>query len=347
MIFCTKNNSNLNRESLKMTLSGELTKSPVSGVLVIDKSPGMSSFGAVLQVKKLLGVKKAGHTGTLDPFATGVLVVCLEQATRIIPFLEETTKEYWFTARFGVETDTWDSSGKVIFETTPGKVKPERIESVLKELMGEIELPLPKYSAVKLNGKRMYKLARKGVEFEPPKRKSTVFEIVMIHYNWPEVAFFTTCSKGTYVRSLAVVIGEKLGLPVYVKELRRLRSGCFTLDNAVTLENVKNLVKKYEVYPRVISMSAALGHLPAVEVSKTESKIIRSGGAQKVNLSSKITKIDKDSCKHVRILCGKDDLVAIAKIDNRSGQLKIIRVFPHFNALYDVDPAGKIRERLQ
>ncbi len=330
MIFCAGNNIT-GQEQKRGTPSDvdNRKEAPLSGIVVIDKDAGISSFGVVSRVKNILKIKKAGHTGTLDPFATGVLVVCLGQATRIIPFLEEGIKIYKFTVLFGKETDTWDSTGEIVNEIEPPDVGSKTVESVASELMGDVELPVPRYSAVKMGGKRLYKLARQGIDFELPRRKTTIHRLEVTDYQWPEVTFITTCGKGTYIRSIAKVIGDKLDIPVHVKELRRLQSGAFRLEDAVTLQELKTLVKTGNISYHVVSMNLALKHMPALEINRKDAEFIRKGGAQAV--ASRLKEQNEIGDGYVRIITDQNDLVAIAEVSQGEKSLKIIRVFSQKN----------------
>ncbi len=331
MIFCTNNDTRTYPGGGSSEWPGLTNRWALSGVLVIDKDPGVSSFGVVSKVRKILGVRKAGHTGTLDPFATGVLVVCLGQATRIIPFLDEGAKEYLYTIRFGAETDTWDLTGKVIREAEVAKIKRSTLETVIASLTGNIELPVPRFSAIRMGGKRLYKMAREGIEFVPPVRRTQIFSMELVDFRWPEIVLKTQCGKGTYVRSIAHVIGEKLGVPGYVKDLRRLRSGRFAIEEAVTLDLLRKPGGKNRILHRIISMSSALDHLPLVKIDRSKADFIRKGGAQAVELGG--AQPNSDTSQLARIVSDENDLVAIARIDREENRLKIIKVFPDYNGL--------------
>ena len=330
MIFCTENKGKIDptRSFSKSAAHGERVS--LSGVVVIDKKPGLSSFAAVSEVKKILGVRKAGHTGTLDPFATGVLVVCLEQATRIIPFLEEKTKIYRYTICFGAETDTWDLTGQVTKKVDVPDVKAKAMEDILSSLTGNIELPVPRFSAIRRGGKRLYEMARKGIEFEPPWRKTTIYRMELVDFKWPEIVLETECEKGTYIRSIAHIIGKRIGIPGYVKELSRLRSGRFSLEEAISTETLRELVKSGAAKQRIILMNSALSHLPFVQIDRAKAELIRKGGAQAVKLEAPETA--RATPPYVRVVSDNSDLVAIASIAGNRKFLEIMRVFPHYNA---------------
>lgn len=213
----------------------------MNGVVLLNKNKGITSQEAVTKVKRLLRVKKAGHAGTLDPMATGLLIVCTNEATKITPFLMELEKEYVFKARFGVSTDTYDKEGKVVRIVEDFKLDRDELERVLEEFTGEIMQIPPMYSAVKIRGKPLHELARKGIEVERKPKKLVIHSIKIESFEPPFVTFQVVCSKGTYVRSLCHDIGEKLGIGAHVVELTRTRVGEFRVEEAVKLEELKSL----------------------------------------------------------------------------------------------------------
>jgi tRNA pseudouridine55 synthase len=212
---------------------------PVSGVIVVDKPPGITSRRAVDRVKRAFGVRKAGHAGTLDPDATGVLIVCLGRATKLFRYLTEGEKEYIGTITLGVETDTQDASGRVIKESEVN-VTEEQVKEVAFGFVGEITQIPPMYSAIRVNGRRLYKLARRGQEVERPPRKVTIYELEISRIELPEIDFRVVCSKGTYIRTLASDIGKRLSCGAHLSRLRRIRSGPFTLEMALPLEKIES-----------------------------------------------------------------------------------------------------------
>jgi tRNA pseudouridine55 synthase len=239
----------------------------VNGVLVLDKPEGITSFAAVDRVKRILKVKKAGHCGTLDPIASGVLVVCLNQATRVAELLIGQRKRYRFTLRLGAETDTLDRAGEVVQEYEGPPVDFGQVEAALEPFRGSFEQQVPRYAAVKVDGRRLYKWTREGVEMERPSRGVEIRELELLDYRWPEARLEVLCSKGTYIRQLASDIGARLGCGAYVSELQRLASGSFTLEQAVTLDELYRLRSTGEWTDRVLDINRALGHLPSILVS--------------------------------------------------------------------------------
>jgi tRNA pseudouridine55 synthase len=212
----------------------------VNGVLVLDKPPRMSSAAAVDHVKKRLGVKRAGHGGTLDPIATGVLPICLGEATKLAAYLLADDKAYEADALLGVETDTLDRTGTVV-ATRPCDVTREQLEAVLARLLGEHDQLPPMYSAIKQGGVRLYERARAGEEVERTPRRVRIDRLELLAFSPPSFRIAIACSKGTYVRSLVADIGTALGCGAHMTELRRTRSGRFTLDMAHDLDRLDNL----------------------------------------------------------------------------------------------------------
>ena len=209
----------------------------LGAVLNIDKPAGWTSFDVVKKIRNLTKVKKVGHAGTLDPFATGVLIVCTGPATKRIQSLMDTTKEYIGEIRLGVETDTLDSTGRITAQNEGARMPSEaEIATVLKEFTGNITQIPPMYSALKVNGKRLYQYAREGKTVERKPREITIFEIELISYEFPYVTVRVVCSKGTYIRVLAADIGKKLGTGGHLSQLRRTRVGDFHVKDALNLE---------------------------------------------------------------------------------------------------------------
>ncbi|MBU4483925.1 tRNA pseudouridine(55) synthase TruB [bacterium] len=212
----------------------------MDGILIINKPSGPSSAKIVSEVKKILGAKKVGHAGTLDPLASGVLVLCINKATKLASKFLIDDKEYRVTMKLGESTDTYDSEGKVskIREVDPGIVC--RIQGVLAKYLGEIEQMPPKYSALKINGTPAYKLAREGKEVKLKPRRVIIHDIHLEFIDIPLMTLKVSCSKGTYIRSLVYDIGEDLGCGAHVTGLVRLKSGRFFIENALEMDKVRS-----------------------------------------------------------------------------------------------------------
>lgn len=215
---------------------------PISGVIVIDKPAGDSSNGVLQRVKRLFFANKAGHTGSLDPLATGVLPVCFGDATKFSQFLLDSDKEYVSTFRFGEVTDTADSDGEVLESIDASKLTKADVLKAIKAYIGDIDQVPPMYSALKRNGQPLYKLARQGIEVEREPRPVTVYEFELLAFRPGAVAEADVrvfCSKGTYIRSLASDIGADLELGGHVAKLRRTQAGPFTIDQSITIEELE------------------------------------------------------------------------------------------------------------
>ncbi len=215
------------------------------GVLNINKPRGMTSHDVVGVLRKILNTKQIGHTGTLDPFAEGVLPICIGKATRLIEYFDN-NKEYLATVQFGSSTDTYDLEGKIL-KTSSKKVKSEEIEPALKDFEGEIEQTPPIYSAIKLGGKKLYEYARKGETVTIPKRKVTIYNIKLINFDETnqQAEILISCSQGTYIRSIANDLGENLGCYAHLIKLVRTQSGKFRIETAINLddENIKDKIQ--------------------------------------------------------------------------------------------------------
>ena len=244
-------------------------------VLVVDKPVGPTSFAVLKQVQRALirarkgegRAPKLGHGGTLDPMASGVLPVCVGEATKVIPFLLDADKEYEAVVRFGAETDTLDATGQVLSETPVGDLDAPRLEAALAGFRGEIEQTPPMFSALKHHGKPLYSYARAGQTIERAARRVKIYELVLCVFEPPDRARLRVrCSKGTYIRSLAADLGRTLGIGAHLAGLRRTASGPFRLAQAVSLDEIDACVDQGRDLP-FISLREALAHLPAVTVS--------------------------------------------------------------------------------
>jgi tRNA pseudouridine55 synthase len=251
----------------------------IEGVLVIDKPTGISSYDVIRVVKKRLSPKRIGHTGTLDPLASGVLPLVMNRATRVVPFLDERVKTYEGTLRLGVVTDSDDSTGRVMREIAldESRLTGERIRGILERFMGRIKQVPPMYSAAKHNGRPLYALARRGIQIERKERDVEIFSMALLGTELPLIDFRVSCSRGTYVRTLAREIGEALEVGGTLCRLRRTRSGPFTIDQALTLEEFKKLAETDGIEERIIPLREALGNLPEIEIDCELGKRIRHG----------------------------------------------------------------------
>jgi tRNA pseudouridine55 synthase len=234
-----------------------------SGVLVVDKAPGLTSFDVVALVRRRLGQRRVGHAGTLDPDATGVLPILLGEATKLMPYLQDAPKEYVATLRLGVRTDTQDLRGRVV-STAP--VPPLTVDDVRRaslQFVGRVRQVPPMYSAVHHEGRRLYELAREGVEVEREAREVVVHAIDVEDVSLPAVRLRIVCGKGTYVRALAADLGDRLGCGAAVERLRRLRVGPFGLADAVDCAEIAERPREH-LLDRVLPPAAALEGWPTV-----------------------------------------------------------------------------------
>lgn len=248
----------------------------MDGVLVIDKPRGPTSFDVVRQVRSFLRIKKVGHTGTLDPMATGVLPLCLGEATKIAGHILEGDKAYEATVRLGAETDTQDAEGKVVREAPVPPLSLELLEPALARFRGSFEQLPPMYSAVKVDGKRLYALARAGEEVERAARRVTVHELTLRDFSASELKLSVRCSKGFFVRTLAFDLGRALGCGAHLTALRRTASGPFTLAHALPLAQLQELSPE-QLAARLVPMEQALVELPALPVSAAEAVKVKHG----------------------------------------------------------------------
>jgi tRNA pseudouridine55 synthase len=255
----------------------------MDGVIVIDKPAGKTSHDVVSEVKKFLGVKKAGHTGTLDPMVTGVLPVCLNEATKLAGLLTGANKEYLATMLLGVKTDTLDIEGKIIGQSDKF-VSTEEIRAVMLQMIGEIKQIPPAYSAVKYCGKPLYKYARSGVILDMEPRDVTIYNIVIEDISFPHVTFRVVCSKGTYIRTLCSDIGDMLGVGACLYSLRRLKSGIFLEEMAVCLSDYISNDNKNKLSEKILPMTELLPLLCSIELEDDSAAKLRNGWQPSVEM---------------------------------------------------------------
>jgi tRNA pseudouridine55 synthase len=248
----------------------------MSGVLVIDKPIGPTSHDIVMMVKRILRARKVGHIGTLDPIASGVLPLCINDATRLARFLEDGEKEYLAVIKLGEETDTYDSTGNVVAKCDTASLDKEDIAAVIDSFKGKIKQMPPMFSAVKMNGIALYKLARLGVEVERRPRDVEIYSICVNDITIPFVTVNVICSKGTYIRSLAFDIGRKLGCGAHIVSLRRIKSGQFSLKESITLGNLKTFQEDI-AEKNIISMERIFADIYDIEVDTTSAGRIMDG----------------------------------------------------------------------
>lgn len=287
----------------------------MNGIINLYKPSGITSFEAVSKVKKISGEKKVGHTGTLDPLASGVLPICIGKATKLVDYIMQGEKVYKVKMKLGEKTDTYDKEGKIISES---KVlcNLNEITNAVMSFKGEIMQVPPMYSALKVKGKRLYELARMGVEVERDARKINIYDITIQNIDVPFVTFTVRCSKGTYIRSLCFDIGEKLGCGAVMYELERCASGIFSIDNSVKLEDLT----KENVSEKIISIDKCLYKYPIVKFDEKFERLLING----VALKDKRALVNIDYDKIYRVYSNKDEIIGLASLTHNG--FKILKL---------------------
>lgn len=256
----------------------------MEGILPLFKPKGMTSHDCVFRLRKILRMKRIGHTGTLDPDVTGVLPICLGRATKVAEYITDAGKSYEGEVTIGFSTTTEDASGEIVERkdiTAP--ITRERILTVLEKLTGKITQTPPMYSAVKVNGKRLYEYARQGIEVERPSRKVNIYSIELLDdrdfFTGEKISFRfrVACSKGTYIRTLAVMIGSELGYPAHMSELVRIQSASFSLEDCLTFEEIEKRMENGSFTEVLRPMEAALSHLPKYQISDKVAEKVKNG----------------------------------------------------------------------
>jgi len=262
-------------------------KNPHDGVVVVDKPAGITSHDVVDEVRRIFRQRKVGHAGTLDPAATGVLVVCLGRATRLSEYLVESEKEYRGSIRLGVETDTYDSDGAVTAERDASGVTRDAVAAALERFVGEIDQRPPAYSAIKRGGVPAYKLARRGEVVDIPARRVRIESIELLAWDPPDARVVVRCHAGTYMRSLAHDLGEVLAVGGHLRDLERTASSGWHIDDAVTLERLREVVEAGRIPEVLRSFDSALRHLPRVDLDDRGVKDIECGRPVRVELETR------------------------------------------------------------
>ncbi|MDQ3323284.1 MAG: tRNA pseudouridine(55) synthase TruB [Acidobacteriota bacterium] len=319
----------------------------MDGILIIDKPAGITSHDVVARCRRILRTKRIGHTGTLDPFATGVMVILVERATRLAQFLDKDRKEYEATIRFGFETDTGDRTGELrITNYELREFSDEELENILKNFRGEIEQTPPMYSAKKVAGKKLYEMARQGIEIERKPVKIKIYDLELfdklritnyeLREKMPAVeienspdsglrildcGLKVSCSAGTYIRTLAEDIGKKLETGAHLAALRRTRAGKFGIEKAVSLEELEEIAAANKLAEVLVSTSEAVSHLPEIKLSTEEIGNIKNGK----KLNAELPKSDGET--FVR-LTDEENLIAVGvyNADEKTVQPKVVLV---------------------
>ena len=252
-------------------------KRNVNGFLLLDKTPGLTSNASLQKVKKIYSAAKAGHTGSLDPLATGILPLCFGEATKFSQFLLEANKRYLATIILGKTTDTGDADGKILVESKVPKIS--NINSILEQFRGPITQVPSMYSALKVNGQPLYKLARAGIEVERKKRRVSIYKLELVRHVDEELVLDIFCSKGTYIRSLAEDIGSVVGCGAHVSDLRRTCSGPYTIDQTITTDKLERLRDDgYDALDKLLlPISSSVEQWPAVGLGDITSSYFQHG----------------------------------------------------------------------
>jgi len=307
----------------------------IDGILIIDKPAGFTSHDVVAKTRRILKTKRVGHTGTLDPFATGVIVILVGRATRLAQFLDKDIKEYEAVVRFGFETNTGDFTGSPKeSRITNYELRITEIKNALENFRGEIRQTPPMFSAKKVGGKKLYELARKGIEIEREPVRVKIYEIEIIEpqihadehglkskeqktkdklreatpdsrLRTSDLKFRVVCSAGTYIRTLAEDIGKKIGIGAHLVALRRIRAGRFNLSKSITLEKLEEIVSSDKHNEIFISMSEAVSHLPEIKLSTEEVLKVKNG----MKLTFEIEDVWDNQA--IRLLDENNNLVAV------------------------------------
>ena len=300
----------------------------MTGVLILDKPADFTSFDAVAVCRRLCHERKIGHTGTLDPMATGVLPLLLGKATRAASLLEDTDKEYEAGFRLGVSTDTEDSTGKVL-ETSDTPVSRELLESLLPRFRGEIMQVPPMYSAVSKDGKRLYELARKGIEVERDARPVTIFKLELMEYHEEtrEGKLTVSCSKGTYIRTLIADLAKAAGSLGVMTALRRTKACGFTLADAITLDEAKALSEAGTLEEKLRPVESLFAHLPAITVSGAQATRFGNGGQLDLKRIPAFRKQNPPDGEIVRVRGEKGEFLGLGQVQAEKGWLAILKLF--------------------
>ncbi|MCP1305838.1 tRNA pseudouridine(55) synthase TruB [Paenibacillus tyrfis] len=308
----------------------------LEGILPVWKPKGFTSHDVVAKVRRIVRIKRIGHTGTLDPQVTGVLPLCIGRATRLVEYIQELPKAYEATLLLGLATDTEDLSGEVLeqVERLGERLTPEQVTAAVLRFIGDIEQVPPMYSAVKVDGKRLYELARQGVQVERKSRTVTIYGIDVLETDWsgdyPQVKFRVNCSKGTYIRTLCADIGQALGVPAVMAELVRTSTGHIGPERCLTLEQIEALHKNGELAGRLIPMEQAVAHLPAVRLSSVQAQKALQGQKIRVSEGQKDALNAFSSNGERAVACFTEEtgaLVGLFEWDSELGLLLPVKIF--------------------
>jgi tRNA pseudouridine55 synthase len=296
----------------------ENIKNVVSGVLVVDKPIGLTSHDVVQIIRRGTGIRRAGHTGTLDPRASGVLVVLIGPAVRLSEYVAASDKRYQATIRLGASTDTYDAEGKITSSSPVVDLSEEQFNEILQQFVGEMEQTPPPYSAVKVKGRHAYEMAREGEEVDLAPRIVNVYSLDVLEWAPPEAVIDVYCSSGTYVRSLANDLGKSLGTGAHLVGLRRTKSGRFTLRDAVPLRRLQEAFDAGNWYRFLIPAAEALADWPMIELDADQVELVRHGHR---------VPADPEAKGWARGVSQQGDLVALMEVDEETREWRPKKVF--------------------
>lgn len=304
-------------------------KTIISGVLLIDKPQGMTSQQVVSKVKYLLkspahDSKKAGHTGTLDPMATGLLPICLGEATKFSHYQLEAVKSYQAIIQLGEQTDTGDKEGKIVATADVPILTDENLASIHQQFLGKIEQTPPMYSALKKDGKKLYELAREGIEIERESREIEIFALQLTAISTTQLQLDVTCSKGTYVRVLGEDIAKALGTLGHLIALHRTKTGGFSVVNAITLEDFENLDFEQRL-AKLLSVDACIADLPSLILDNNQAERILHGQRLNVKEIAKQQQILTDHSQEIRLFNDVGQFLGVANLE-ANGRLQPIKL---------------------
>ena len=294
-----------------------------NGIINIYKEQGYTSFDVVAKLRGILKMRKIGHTGTLDPDATGVLPVVLGSATKLVDMLTDKKKEYIATLRLGITTDTLDITGTVLSENTPDVSEGEVRDAILSFIGPQLQTP-PMYSAIKVNGRKLYELAREGIEIERQKRSIEIFDIEILDMSLPDLRLRVECSKGTYIRSLCADIGDRLSCGAVMTSLMRTKSGDFAIDRAYTLREVEEAAAGGRVEEMITPVDYCFMDYAGVTVAGDIYKTVRNGNMiRKADIAGEMTEGDRS---FVRIYDAEGNFLAVYET-GKPGLYKVHKMF--------------------
>lgn len=306
-----------------------MTIERLEGVLPVMKPAGWTSHDVVAKVRRLVGMKRIGHTGTLDPQVTGVLPLCLGRATRIVEYIQDLPKEYEATVVIGLATDTEDLTGQVVERADSITLTEADVRAVLPAFVGKIEQVPPMYSAVKIDGKRLYEIARAGKQVERQARTVTIFELEVLGMDLqapaPELTFRVLCSKGTYIRTLCVDLGRKLGYPAVMKQLVRTRTGNIGLADTLDLDQIAEFADNGRLQERLIPLDRAIAHLPSVKLPIHLG--VQASQGRSIRLPSDLGTLPEQDVRTVRVYDTADHFIGLFQWEETTRMLLPSKIF--------------------